>query len=68
MTDRANDSTLPTRSSSASALATEKYPGLRIIERAGPRAVKRFLEYFVVNIPNPNTRAAYACACGQFLN
>jgi len=38
-----------------------------VIERAGPKAARRFLEYFTAHIRNPNTRAAYARAVGQFL-
>jgi site-specific recombinase XerD len=38
-----------------------------IITQAGPRASKRFLEFFTVNIRNANTRAAYARAVGDFL-
>jgi integrase/recombinase XerD len=38
-----------------------------LIARAGERAAGRFLEFFSVNIRNPNTRAAYARAAGAFL-
>ena len=38
-----------------------------IIADAGDQAARRFLEFFTVNIRNPNTRAAYAQAVGQFL-
>jgi len=38
-----------------------------IICRAGERAAWRFLEFFTVNIRNPNTRAAYGRAAGAFL-
>ena len=38
-----------------------------LIERAGQEAARRFLEFFTVNIRNPNTRAAYARAAGAFL-
>src|SRR3984957_5894648 len=34
--------------------------------RAGERATWRFVEFFVANIRNKNTRAAYAQAIGQF--
>ena len=37
------------------------------IGRAGNAAALRFLEFFTVNIRNPNTRAAYARAAGAFL-
>jgi len=38
-----------------------------LIGRAGKPAAKRFLEFFTVNIRNPNTRAAYGRAAGTFL-
>ena len=38
-----------------------------LIERAGKPAARRFLEFFTVNIRNPNTRAAYGRAAGAFL-
>lgn len=38
-----------------------------LIERAGARARRRFLEFFTANIRNPHTRRAYAHAVGQFL-
>ena len=38
-----------------------------LIERAGKRASRRFLEFFTANIRNPNTRRAYARAISQFL-
>lgn len=37
-----------------------------LIAAAGEQASRRFLEFFTVTIRNPNTRAAYAQACGQF--
>jgi len=39
-----------------------KLPAL--IEGAGKRAAWRFVEFFGVNIRNPNTRAAYGRAAG----
>jgi integrase/recombinase XerD len=39
-----------------------------LISREGRRATTRFLEFFTVNIRNPNTRLAYAKAVGQFLS
>ena len=39
-----------------------------LISREGRRASTRFLEFFTVNIRNPNTRLAYAKAVGQFLS
>ena len=38
-----------------------------IISLAGDRAAMRSVEFFTVTIRNPNTRAAYARACSQFL-
>src|SRR4051794_6902427 len=38
-----------------------------LIGEAGDGAARRFLEFFTANIRNPNTRAAYAQAVGQFL-
>lgn len=38
-----------------------------IIERAGPKASRRFLEFFLANIRNKNTRLAYARAVRDFL-
>ena len=38
-----------------------------LIATAGKRAAWRFLEFFTVNIRNPNTRAAYTRAAGAFL-
>ena len=37
-----------------------------IVASAGPRASRRFLEFFAVTIENPNTRAAYLHACRRF--
>ena len=39
-----------------------------VIAGAGPRAGRRFLEFFTANIRNRHTRLAYARACSQFLN
>src|SRR5216684_5009981 len=38
-----------------------------LVARAGKGARKRFLEFFTVNIRNPNTRAAYGRAAAAFL-
>src|SRR3954452_4273150 len=38
-----------------------------LIADASDGAAKRFVEFFTANIPNPNTRAAYARAVAQFL-
>lgn len=37
-----------------------------IIAAGGPRAARRFVEFFTANIRNRNTREAYARAVGQF--
>jgi site-specific recombinase XerD len=37
-----------------------------IVASAGPRASRRFLEFFAVTIENPNTRAVYFHACRRF--
>lgn len=39
-----------------------------LIDRAGPKAKGRFLEFFTVNIRNLNTRAAYGRAAASFLD
>ncbi|MGH9899892.1 MAG: tyrosine-type recombinase/integrase, partial [Pyrinomonadaceae bacterium] len=38
-----------------------------IITGEGPKTTTRFLEFFAVNIRNPNTRLSYARAIGAFL-
>src|SRR5438046_1668807 len=38
----------------------------KIITEAGPRATRRFIEFFTANIRNRNTRAAYARGVSQF--
>ena len=38
-----------------------------LVARAGKGGARRFLEFFTVNIRNPNTRAAYSRAAGEFL-
>lgn len=39
-----------------------------LLSRAGEPAQRRFLEFFTVNIRNPNTRAAYGRAASLFLD
>jgi len=39
-----------------------------LIEKAGVRARRRFVEFFTANIRNRHTRKAYAFAVGNFLN
>jgi integrase/recombinase XerD len=38
-----------------------------LIARAGKPTAQRFLEFFTVNLRNPNTRAAYGRAAATFL-
>jgi hypothetical protein len=38
----------------------------RIIAQSGPRAARRFVEFFTAELPNQNTRAAYARAVRDF--
>lgn len=38
-----------------------------LVGNAGERPAMRYVEFFSVTIRNPNTRAAYARACSQFL-
>jgi site-specific recombinase XerD len=38
-----------------------------LVGNEGERAAMRYVEFFTVTIRNPNTRAAYARACSQFL-
>jgi hypothetical protein len=38
-----------------------------LITATGERAATRFINFFTSNIPNPNTRKAYAKAVGEFL-
>ena len=39
-----------------------------LIEKAGPRASRRFIEFFTANIRNPHTRKAYGLAVGDFMS
>ena len=39
-----------------------------LIASSGERASWRYIEFFTANIRNPNTRRAYARACGAFLH
>lgn len=48
-------------------VAAVELPVPALIAAAGGGASRRFLEFFTVNIRNPNTREAYARACAQFL-
>src|SRR3954470_23129198 len=49
-------------------LKNERHPMTpALIAEAGEGAARRFFEFFTANIPNPNTRAAYAQAVAQFL-
>ena len=38
-----------------------------LVQRAGEKTARRFLEFFAANIRNTNTRQAYAQACRSFL-
>jgi hypothetical protein len=38
-----------------------------VIEQAGERARRRFVEFFTAEIRNPHTRRAYGSAVGRFL-
>lgn len=40
----------------------------KAIETAGPRAVRRWVEFFTANLANHNTRIAYAKATGDFFD
>ena len=51
----------PVRRAQASALAL-----VPALFAPRPEAAKRYLEFFVANIRNPNTRKAYYRAVGQF--
>src|SRR5580658_3295385 len=39
-----------------------------LIADAGDQAAWRYIDFFTANIRNPNTRRAYARACGTFLD
>jgi site-specific recombinase XerD len=47
--------------------AAPVFPVPALVARAGDRASWRFIEFFTVNIRNPNTRAAYGHAAAVFL-
>src|SRR3954453_5741635 len=54
----------------AELVTTRELRGLLVpalIAYAGDEAARRFVEFFTANIPNDNTRAAYAQAVAQFL-
>lgn len=51
---------------SSSQLMPQSHRVPTLIERAGPHASRRFLEFFAAQIRNPGTRAAYARAVGKF--
>ena len=54
---------------SALTIAPEPSVGLipTLIAAAGDQAAWRYIDFFTANIRNPNTRRAYARACGRFL-
>jgi site-specific recombinase XerD len=45
---------------------TDTYIVPALVADAGEPATWRYIEFFAANIRNPNTRRAYARACGQF--
>ena len=45
----------------------DAFPISRLVTEKGKAASKRFLEFFIANIRNPNTRQAYARAVRDFL-
>ena len=47
---------------------TETVPVPALIEDAGRKAKKKFVEFFAAEIENDNTRAAYAEAVDRFLH
>jgi integrase/recombinase XerD len=55
---------VPLQSKTVGAAGDQVVPA--IVASAGPRASRRFLEFFAVTIENPNTRAAYFHACRRF--
>ena len=57
---------VPTALTLPSSWAVEGLPA--IVERAGPAAAERVVEFFTDQIRNPNTRAAYVKAVTQFFN
>ena len=48
----------------AAAPATQPVPP--VVAQAGEPAVRRYREFFMVNLANPHTRRAYARACRSF--
>ena len=62
---------LPAIISPAASALTTPMPGGHLIPAlvadAGEQASWRYVEFFTANISNPNTRRAYARACGNFL-
>ena len=56
--------TIKTLTRQVSVTQTAQVPA--VIESAGPRAKKRFVEFFTANINNDNTRAAYLRAVRRF--
>lgn len=58
---------VPATLTTITAAASTELPVPPLIAAAGGGASRRFLEFFTVNIRNPNTREAYARACALFL-
>jgi site-specific recombinase XerD len=46
--------------------AVDAHPVPALIATAGDAAAWRYIDFFTANIRNPNTRRAYARACGRF--
>lgn len=49
-------------------LASHSLPVPRLIDSAGPDAIRRFIEFFVAQIRNSNSREAYARAVANFFD
>ncbi|WP_456740468.1 tyrosine-type recombinase/integrase [Bradyrhizobium sp. USDA 4469] len=58
--------TVPSRCGALAAATTRFVPV--IVQRSGERSIVRFIEFFVVDINNKNTRDAYFFACCRFLS
>lgn len=56
------------RSSAPIRQASQSLPVPRLVDSAGPNATRRFIEFFVAQIRNPNTRGAYARAVANFFD
>lgn len=65
------DDQLPATINQPGAVTIVSEPGVglipTLIAAAGDQAAWRYVDFFTANIRNPNTRRAYARACGRFL-